>query len=41
MINGPDVGMAIPAHVVKQFLREVEKAQPALQITASSAESFC
>jgi serine protease Do len=28
MINGPDVGMAIPAHVVKQFLREVEKAQP-------------
>jgi hypothetical protein len=29
MINGPDVGMAIPAHVVKQFLREVEKAQPA------------
>lgn len=29
MINGPDVGMAIPVHMVKQFLRKVEKSQPA------------
>lgn len=29
MINGPDVGMAIPAHVVKRFLHEVDKSQPA------------
>lgn len=31
MINGPDVGMAIPVHLVKAFLREVEKFQPARQ----------
>ncbi len=29
MINGPDVGMAIPVHVVKQFLKELDEVQPA------------
>jgi len=32
MINGPDVGVAIPAHVVKAFLHEVEKIQPARKL---------
>lgn len=29
MINGPDVGMAVPAHVVKKFLRELGDVQAA------------
>jgi S1-C subfamily serine protease len=29
MINGPDVGMAIPVHVVKQFLKELDEVLPA------------
>lgn len=29
MINGPDVGMAIPAHVVKAFLKELGDVQAA------------
>ena len=29
MINGPDVGMAVPAHVVKKFLRELGDAPAA------------
>ena len=31
MINGPDVGMAIPAHVVKAFLKELGDVQAARQ----------
>jgi hypothetical protein len=29
MINGPDVGMAVPAHVVQNFLRELDALQRA------------
>jgi serine protease Do len=29
MMNGPDVGLAVPVHVVKTFLRQVLKSEPA------------
>jgi hypothetical protein len=29
MINGPDVGMAIPADFVNAFLKQLDKLQPA------------